>query len=457
MINLLTFILLLSLLFLVGFLISSFLSKNFIEKIGLTSIFGTVFTTYLFFTNHAFFNIALDSFHLFSLLIISNFILLILYNKFLPKVKIKHEIKTIYDKFLTVKANDTFSFFCLMTLLVVVIHTFVQNIYWPLYDWDALALYDFRAKVFAYTHSMASGVELGYFYHYPPYTSILHSFNYLVGVSHARIWYSILYSSLLLVFYYILRKKLTLRLSILGTFLLAICPGIYGHAFVAYTNLAYSIFTALGFLYFILWLEDGDKKELLKGALLIGFSTWVRTSEPFWLAAFIVFAIGLLKYPKQFIWISISGLIVYYFKYPWAIYISKIQNTAIAGTFHAIKTINFDGSVFGIFDRFRIIFIFLKQNVFPIHKVYALPILLSLYSAVHYKEKHRIWEFTIFATLVGIIILGTFLFSYLFPGWQEIPDSAARMSMVLYPITIYIIMNSKFWNIDLTKKIKQKK
>src|SRR5690606_36372601 len=106
----------------------------------------------------------------------------------------------------------------------------------------ALALYDYRAKVKAVEGSMQQGPSLGYFFQYPPYTSLLHVFSYIFSIDRPKIIYSCLYLSFLITFFALLRRSNTSSIALTGTLLLAIDTFVFRHSTMAYTNLPYVIF-----------------------------------------------------------------------------------------------------------------------------------------------------------------------------------------------------------------------
>jgi len=70
-----------------------------------------------------------------------------------------------------------------------------------------------------------------------------------------------------------------------------------------------------------------------------------------------------------------------------------------------------------------------------------LPSFISVFVwSIYRKEKSNDKSFFILTFLsILLLFLGTLIFSYAFPQWREIPDSARRMSMFFIPMMIYYL------------------
>ena len=106
----------------------------------------------------------------------------------------------ISDLIIRLINSTTISKVLLAVLTIIFLNSLLQNYFWPVSDWDALALYDFRGKVVAETGSFIDGIKLGYFYQYPPFTSLLHTTLYVLNFDRVKVWYSLLYVSFQIIF-----------------------------------------------------------------------------------------------------------------------------------------------------------------------------------------------------------------------------------------------------------------
>jgi len=425
-------------------------TKNFftVEKLGLGFLFGNVLTSYFYFLMHSLLGLELNK---------QNFIFLISFLIFFSMFAMGKRFFFQFKKTNLFKVkNELFanklSKILFYILLLAIGFSFFNNYYWPLTDWDALALYDFRAKVIASTGNLSQGVELGYFFHYPPHTSLLHTFNYILGLQEVKIWYSLLYATFLMVFYSLLRKEHSLKLSLFGTLILAISPRIFSHAKIAYTNLPYTIYLSLGYLYLYFWLKKGVIQDVIIGALLIAFSTWIRLSEPFWIVSVLILFIGAFRYKKQIPILILLVGIIFSMIWPWDKFVSIQYNKPLAKGLGISPRHLSKISLKELPKRTLEVTKYLKSNVYPVIKHYVPALIISFYFILQKKKWIKLLDYSLLILFLGLIYVGTIFFSFQYEEWREIPDSAARMSMVIIPFCIYPIISSDLWKTQKKKK-----
>lgn len=334
---------------------------------------------------------------------------------------------------------------------VPVLFTFILNLHWPVMDWDALALYDFRAKVFTMSGGMEDGIPRGYFLHYPLYTSMLHMFSYLYGIQSARTWYSLFYVCSLAVFYELLQRHTSQKRALVGTLFLAISPRIFQHAQMTYTNLPHSMYVALGYIYLMEWWRQGKRVDLLVGAALVAASTWVRLTEPFWLPAVVMILAGLLRWSRQW-WLAVLAVaLMILVRFPWTNFVAQQDHLSITNPLQIGAGLQLPTNPLLWVSRLGEVNTFFWASIYPLFDDFVPALIISsLY--LLYKEKWRqLIEYGVFALMVLFIYAGIFVFSFQFKGWQLIPDSAARMSMFLLPVSLYLIMKSDLWLVPRSK------
>ena len=368
----------------------------------------------------------------------------------------------------------------LIILVILGINSLLQNYFWPVSDWDALALYDFRGKVVASTGSFISGIELGYFFQYPPFTSLLHSMLYVVGFDRVKIWYSLLYFSLLIVFYAQLRKHTTTPISLAGTVSLASNPLILEHATIAYTNLSYTIFLSLGILYLVDWFRTQSVSTILLGSTLVLGSSWVRLTEPFWLVPLLILAFILIvnlrqqRTRKYALAAAVGIMLIYWGKGIWQNFLNElfaqnltvvaeqtaaptavtttppVQNTLswlsavpVIGAFAPYITALTSKDVPFILQRASEIASYMYAYILPTVAAYLVPALVLAYFDISKKTIHSIALLCVLILYLMLLFMGTLLFSLLDGSWSEIGGSANRMSMFLIPLFIFAIFSSQ--------------
>ncbi|TET11856.1 hypothetical protein E3J84_02385, partial [Candidatus Aerophobetes bacterium] len=116
------------------------------------------------------------------------------------------------------------------------------SIYWPVWEADALSMFDFRARVFAETKSISEAVRTitiispAYFLDYPPLASLVSTWLYLCGWPNPKIFYPLLLISLAIISYYSLRDYSPRYHALLFTLIIVANPGIYFYATSSYIN-----------------------------------------------------------------------------------------------------------------------------------------------------------------------------------------------------------------------------
>lgn len=320
-----------------------------------------------------------------------------------------------------------------------VVSSFVNTFYWPVYIWDALTLYDFRARIFAQIGFIAGALkELGgggYYFGYPLLTSLSHTIVYLSGGNNPQFLYSMFYLSLGLVFYGLLREFISRNLSLFFTFMLITIPMIFNQSVISYTNLPYMVYFSLGTICFYIWDKKRTAGYLIISAILVGLSTWARSVEPFWLVIFVT-VILVSIYRKKIFDIIIFSLLFFPIQQVW----QNFQNSAGSGgstigevTSSASLLVN----VFN-FQRWGIVLNFLyKSVVISWGPAFILFIAAFIYSLIKKEIKKSFLIYFLTISLLAMLALGTFIFSFTFSTWSQIPDSAARVAMFFYPLFIY--------------------
>jgi hypothetical protein len=192
---------------------------------------------------------------------------------FYLKIKLEKWETQIVHGFLNL---DKIEKILVIIFLALIIFSILLATYWPVYEWDALALYDFRGRVIAHTGELLGTIgQTEYFSHYPPITSILHSLVYIFGGKNPQYIYPLYYISLLFVFYFRLLKSTNRKAGLFTTLILASNPVFFMHSTFAYTNLPYAIYFFVGTVYVYLFAIKKKTSYLVIAALSMGLTTWM--------------------------------------------------------------------------------------------------------------------------------------------------------------------------------------
>ncbi|MEN8252843.1 MAG: hypothetical protein ABFQ62_00480 [Patescibacteria group bacterium] len=402
---------------------------NILEYLSLGYLLGLgVFTYLMFFSNLAGF--AYNFVNILGLLII--LVLLFAFLLKFRKIKLTQKIKF---KKLKLDKNEKIFLFAILFVSSMI---FIASLYWPVKDWDSLVLYDFRAKVFLDTGFMEKAIEEGYFFGYPLMTSLSHLLVYLFGFKQPGIIHSLFYICFLLISFSHLKDELERKQALFWTMILSLTPELFGPANMTYSNLAYTVYLLISLLYLLKWAESNKDSYLLISALLLGLSTWVRSSEPFWLILVIFVWIISWTRKKWYLLITYPS-IVYAFLYPWSRF-EKLHNAEVASAlnripqFSALLVKGFDISNF-----ISVIKYFYLHIIFPNKLIYLLFVLISILLWQKRRRAKLTHWLPIFFVLfsLGITFMGIYLFSLFYEDWGNIGGSATRMTMFIVPSIIY--------------------
>ena len=399
------------------------------ERLSLSYLLGIGLFTFFVFAFDLLFNIDYSIYNTFSLLLSLCAILFAIKRK--DTVTFFKEIK--FEK----KKPKMISVVFWGIILTLFIYTFIINIYWPVFDWDALALYDFRARVFMVDRNLIHAfLNNNYFLGYPLLTSLAHLFVYQMGLQSPKFIYSLFYLSFILIFYFSLKRNVSEKKTMFFTSVLALTPEIFAHATMSYTNLPYIIFLCSGSFYLFEWIVDKKFSWLFLSALLTGLSVWVRFSEPFWIIPLIVVFLVSLRYKKlsNTIYYLIFVLVFWVSWDRFTIFINKTTQPVLSDT-----TINnIPIIVMTILERTVVVVGHLYKYLFSSWGLISLLFALIVFLAMtNYSKKLFVIRITL--SFFVILFVGTWIFSITYPGWQDIPDSVRRMGMFFLPLMIYSI------------------
>jgi len=340
----------------------------------------------------------------------------------------------------------------ILFLLAILISVLVNDIYWPVKDWDSLVLYEYRAKIFADTGFMTDGVARGYFFNYPLLTSLNHTWIYLTGIINPMFYYFLLYMSFIVVFYFCLKRYVSRELSLIGAVFLAVVPDILQHSQMAYTNLPYTIYLVLSYIYLYIWINNRKLGTLVTSSILLALSTWTRSSEPFWLIPIfllIIYAFWKRRPIPIFVYMGIFFPIQRIWNIFQAGIIGKESSTSEMITFSLLTlTRNID------LNRAGEVFIYLYNNVFATWGVLGVVYLLTftIYMFRSKKDKRVVF---LLLTLFSLVLLyfSTYIITYTQIDWKGIPDSARRMSIFFPPLFVFgtFLFIDDFWKLLITE------
>lgn len=350
-----------------------------------------------------------------------------------------------------VKSFKTFSLLEKIIVFIIsalIVGSLAITLYFPVNAWDAIVLYDFRAKIIVQQgfYTQIAG-NFSYFTGYPLFTSLSHTLVYLFGGNNPQFLYSFMYTSMIFIFYSNLREFVDRNLSLVASLILATTPVIFDHSTFAYTNLPYTVFLATGTMYLFTWIvKKKNIGYLILSAVLTGLSAWTRVSEPFW-AINILILVSLSVYKFKKYWFSAIVYVIFLFliKEPWSMfnYSQPVSQGVTVTTTLTTEVESYVTRLLGtVLNPVRIgeVAIFIYKNV--IVSWYPLLFLFLFSALINFKRFFK-KPSTLFLLIIllyfFLLSCATYIFSFSFSGWKEIPGSAERMAIFFIPLMVYYI------------------
>jgi len=330
----------------------------------------------------------------------------------------KLDVVVDHEKF---KSTEKLIIGCTTTLILLALVVAVYN---PIVSWDSLTLYDFRGLIIAQSHSLQDISSATYYLGYPLMTSLVHAAFYLVSSNTPQIFYALLYACLIFLTYGRMRSWTSRSYAVVTSLLVACNPFLWEHATISYTNLPYSIFLVAGLLY--------APNSLLLSGVLIGLSTWVRMSEPFWIVGLLLIAYYGWK-QKKIVRAGVGIIAALAIRTTWTMYLTGAY--LHAGLVKEAAGSIYNLAIFGkILANFGTICSYLWEFIItPYFGIWILAI-FSLVPAYIFRSK----LYLSFIMLIAMTIAGTAIFSTYFVSWYSIGGSATRMILFIAPLVTMI-------------------
>jgi hypothetical protein len=207
----------------------------------------------------------------------------------------------------------------------------------------------------------------------------------------------------------------------------------------------YSVYLILSFLFLSVWAVSKSKKDLLISSILLASASWTRINEPFWMSAIILVVIYSVISKKLYLpilyYLPNKLLQNSWFKF-------EIQNSSPRVTTESAM----GGYLELLFSNTNISQVLLVgsyvyDNVLKVDIYLYIIIICLLFSSLLLKNNRYIPKLStyiypillIIILNIGIVFAGTYVFSLSYPTWDQIGDSASRMSMFITPMLITVI------------------
>jgi hypothetical protein len=290
-----------------------------------------------------------------------------------------------------------------ISVLAFFVLTFATSLFFPVMDWDAVTVFDFRAKILLVEGFIHQTPFQMMYAGYPMYTSLLHFWAYITGLWTAMPIYPLFTISLFAGVFFAAKRLFSDKVAFLIAAACIFAPRIFANSFIAYTNLPYSVLLILGDIYIYLWTESKNWQDLIIGVILSTATFWVR-SFPFAIVNFSLIFLAIPFIKKYSRLLSVITLLL-------------LMGCYIIPIFHPVAD-------------------YLKWSVFEYYSPYWIIFVgIFIYDLI---TKSKDWFWTLlFLGYCLLLFAGTYIFNTRFPGYyQAIPDALRRMTIFICPIVI---------------------
>lgn len=317
--------------------------------------------------------------------------------------------------------------------VVLLLSAFVIGNYKPLVAWDSLALYDFRGHAIALNHSLKDLTDDSYYVSYPLMISLDHAIIYLLKGISAQGLHAVFFAAFISVIYGRLFNWSNPLYAGIGSVLIIFHKEIFAHSTYAYTNLPYIAYLVTSILFAVTPTRSSRQLSfLLLGGIFAGLSTWVRSSEIFWVIPFALILIQgylLRSLPLALFSITLGFL----FRSTWISFFNAVIRAIHYPQVSILGNVTIE-KIPWIIERWPVYYWYLYLNVVTPYGGYWM-MLIPLAIIYWQKRDHRLLllSLSIFASAI-LVILGTIILSTYFPTWNEIGDSARRMMLFIVPL-----------------------
>ncbi|MBA7489552.1 hypothetical protein ES702_00086 [subsurface metagenome] len=388
-----------------------------------------------------------------ALMIVSLIYLLLRHKISYPSLRKLNVFKKIKQ---TISSLSIFEGIIIGLLTFFLLSNIAISIYWPVWESDALSMFDFRARVFANTKSISEAartitiISPGYFLDYPPLTSLVSTWLYLCSWTNPKIFYPLLLISLAIISYYSLRDYSLRYHALLFTLIIVTNPGIYFYAASSYINLPFAFYFAAGIMYLYRWMSTRKRGFLSLAGVFFALFAWTRhESIPFFLGSLVVLIIFAISRRRLFA--PILFALLYFSVQPlWRIYLAHLfhsQYTAINTVIASVASSSSIPEVSGTFGLFKLFFDFAQWRevlawmqvwIVSNHRETLYSLILLTLLCIDRIRKHLFLFLLLYLNLI-LFTLASYIVLMTWELWKGAGASAKRFFIIFPPIIFYFM------------------
>ena len=334
----------------------------------------------------------------------------------------------------------------IFVLLLVLVFVFLFDYHKKSLDWDAVALYDARAKFiqaglnFSDMQRFSEYDDKNKYYYslYPPYTSVLHYYWHKFFDTFPV---SFLYAIFFLIF---TAGILSFGIDYVGfvgavvfVSLVVSNKNVFSISLLEYTNLPFVVFVTFGSLALFKFIKEKNDYLLFLGFMLIGGSVWIRFLEPVWFFVLMSFSISIFSDKRyrlrRFVFLFIIGLFYVLIQYfSWSFFQKFVARSASIFELSVLHVLDsfigfFTGSLFNIF-------LFFAKSMGVSFFIFTL-VLIGFG-----RRESREYLFLRLTILLSLLMyfVGMYSMSFIFDWWREMAGSLIRSSAYLVPLSVLL-------------------
>jgi len=334
-------------------------------------------------------------------------------------------------------------FFILSNLMIAV--------YWPVWWSDSLTCFDLRAKLFHEVQSFPEAMAIlrdrvlkenfgFYVFEKPPMTSLVHTWLYLCGWTNPKVFYSLLFLSLAVIFYHSLRDYVQRYHSLLFTLILVTTPYIYIHATNSYTNFTFAFYFSVATFYLYRWLSTQKKGFLVLAGIFLGLTSWIRKESTIFFLGYLIILSFFSIYRRRFFAPLIFCLLYFSIMPLWELYgkiVFHFQRVGGPGGISGITAILTMSSRFLDFLRWKDVLTFFWNDILAWVRIVFYMLILSVLLYIDRIRRH-LFLFLIVVLDIALFLTGTYV-TTLRDGFAGSLGSARRLFLMFLPIIWYFV------------------
>lgn len=176
------------------------------------------------------------------------------------------------------------SFFLLLSTIIYILYGITtKSLYWPTFSYDGMTGYEQMAMVMAaegFINNSIFDPISGYAtlrHPYPPFATMTFAIPYFLGLGTSKVSMAIMFISMVVYFWAMIKKHTTHTLALLGTLVIVSTPEYVAMSAITMTNVIHSLFVSGALVATFVYCKSPTQSNLLWASLLMGLNLWTRT------------------------------------------------------------------------------------------------------------------------------------------------------------------------------------